>query len=50
MTEAGKKNQKLIEEAFVQIEEIALYNISEEEQKIFMEIFHRICRNLAEIK
>ena len=50
MTEAGKKNQKLIEEAFVQIEEIALYNISEEEQKIFMEIFHRIYRNLAEIK
>lgn len=50
MTESGKKNQKLIEEAFVQIEEIALYNISEEEQKIFMEIFHRICRNLAEIK
>ena len=50
MTEAGKKNQKLIEEAFVQIEEIALYNVSEEEQKIFMEIFHRICRNLAEIK
>ena len=50
MTEAGKKNQKLIEAAFVQIEEIALYNISEEEQKIFMEIFHRICRNLAEIK
>lgn len=50
MTEAGKKNQKLIEEAFVQIEEIALYNISEEEQKIFMELFHRICRNLAEIK
>lgn len=50
MTEAGKKNQKLIEEAFAQIEEIALYNISEEEQKIFMEIFHRICRNLAEIK
>ena len=50
MTKSGKKNQKLIEEAFVQIEEIALYNISEEEQKIFMEIFHRICRNLAEIK
>lgn len=50
MTEAGKKNQKLIEEAFEQIEETALHNISEEEQKVFMEIFHRICRNLAEIK
>ena len=50
MTEAGKRNQKLIEEAFEQIEETALHNISEEEQKVFMEIFHRICRNLAEIK
>ena len=50
MTEVGKKNQKLIEEAFEQIEETALHNISEEEQKIFMEIFHRICRNLGEIK
>lgn len=50
MTEVGKKNQKLIEEAFEQIEETALHNISEEEQKVFMEIFHRICRNLAEIK
>ena len=50
MTESGKKNQKLIEEAFVQIEETALHNISEEEQIVFMQIFHRICRNLAEIK
>ena len=50
MTESGKKNQKLIEEAFEQIEETALHNISEEEQKVFMEIFHKIYRNLAEIK
>ena len=50
MTESGKKNQKLIEEAFAQIEKTALHNISEEEQIVFMQIFHRICRNLAEIK
>ena len=50
MTEAGKKNQKLIEETFEKIEETALHNISEEEQKVFMEIFHKIYKNLAEIK
>ena len=50
MTESGKKNQKLVEETFEKIEETALDNISEEEQKVFMEIFHRIYRNLAEIK
>lgn len=50
MTESGKKNQKLIEETFEKIEETALHNISEEEQKVFMEIFHKIYRNLAEIK
>ena len=50
MTESGKKNQKLVEETFEKIEETALNNISEEEQKVFMEIFLRIYRNLAEIK
>ena len=50
MTDSGKKNQKLVEETFEKIEETALNNISEEEQKVFMEIFHRIYRNLAEIK
>ena len=50
MTESGKKNQKLVEETFEKIEETALNNVSEEEQKAFMEIFLRIYRNLAEIK
>ena len=50
MTESGKKNQKLVEETFEKIEETALNNVSEEEQKVFMEIFIRIYRNLAEIK
>lgn len=50
MTESGKKNQKLVEKTFEKIEETALNNVSEEEQKVFMEIFLRIYRNLAEIK
>lgn len=50
MTESGKKNQKLVEETFEKIEETALNNVSEKEQKVFMEIFLRIYRNLAEIK
>ena len=50
MTECGKKDQKLVEETFEKIEETALNNVSEEEQKVFMEIFLRIYRNLAEIK
>ena len=50
MTESGKKNQKLVEETFEKIEETALNNVSEEEQKVFMVIFLRIYRNLAEIK
>ena len=50
MTESGKKNQKLVEETFEKIEDTAFNNVSEEEQKVFMEIFLRIYRNLAEIK
>ena len=42
MTESGKKNQKLVEETFEMIEATALNNVSEEEQKVFMEIFLRI--------
>ena len=50
MTESGKKNQKLVEEAFEKIEKTALNGISEEEQKQFMDIFCRIYRNLADVK
>ena len=50
MTEFGKNKQELLEETFEKIEETALNNVSEEEQKVFMEIFLRIYRNLAEIK
>ena len=50
MTESGKENQKLVEEAFKKIDKTALNGISEEEQKLFMDIFCRIYRNLADMK
>ena len=50
MTESGKKNQKLVEEAFKNIEKTALNGISVEEQKLFMDIFCQIYRNLADMK
>ena len=50
MTESGKKNQKLVEESFEKIEKTALNGISEEEQKLFMDIFCRIYQNLADMK
>ena len=50
MTESGKKNQKLVEEAFKKIEKTALNGISVEEQKLFIDIFCRIYRNLADMK
>ena len=50
MTESGKENQKLVEEAFKKIDKTALNGISEEEQKLFMDIFCRIYRNLTDMK
>ena len=50
MTESGKENQKLVEEAFKKIDKTALNGISEEEKKLFMDIFCRIYRNLADMK
>lgn len=50
MTESGKKNQKFVEEAFKKIEKTALNGIFVEEQKLFMDIFCRIYRNLADMK
>ena len=50
MTESGKKNQKLVEEAFKKKEKTAVKGNSEEEQKLFMDIFCRIYRNLADMK
>lgn len=47
MTEKGKENQKKVEQAFQKIEETAKEGISPEELGQFMEIYHRIYRNLS---
>lgn len=47
MTEKGKENQKKVEQAFQKIEETAKEGISREELGQFMEIYHRIYRNLS---
>ena len=49
MTESGKKSQKLVEEAFVEIEEAAWKDISPEEAEVFMKIYHKIYRNLTDL-
>ena len=48
MTESGKKSQKLVEEAFVEIEEAAWKDISPEEAEAFMKIYQKIYSNLSE--
>ena len=48
MTEAGKKSQKIVEEAFVEIEDTAWKDISSEEAETFMKIYHKIYGNLSE--
>ena len=50
MTEKGKENQKKVEQAFQKIEETAKEGISEEELEQFMEIYHRIYRNLSNVE
>ena len=47
MTESGKKSQKLVEEAFVEIEEAAWKDISPEEAEAFMKIYYKIYSNLS---
>ena len=41
MTESGRKSQKLVEAAFVEIEENAWKDISSEEAETFMKIYHK---------
>ena len=48
MTESGKKNQKLIEDSFVDIEKKAWSDISREDAEAFMRIYHKIYTNLSE--
>ena len=48
MTESGKKNQKLVEEAFTNIEKKALMDISREEYEQFLSVYRKIYANLQE--
>ncbi len=48
MTEAGRKSQKIVEEAFVEIEAAAWKDISQEDAEAFMRIYHKIYGNLSE--
>ena len=48
MTETGKKNQKLVEEAFSEIEDTAWKEVSPDEAEVFMRIYHKIYSNLSE--
>ena len=50
MTEKGKENQKTVEQVFVNIEETAKEGISPEEMEQFMQVYHRIYRNLSKVE
>lgn len=48
LTESGKKNQKLVEEMFLEIEKDALDGISSEEFETFMTVYQKIYENLLQ--
>ena len=48
MTDAGRKSQKIVEEAFREIEAAAWKDISQEDAEAFMRIYHKIYDNLSE--
>ena len=48
MTESGRKSQKLVEAAFVEIEENACKDIYLDEADSFLNIYHKIYYNLSE--
>lgn len=48
LTESGKKNQKLVEEMFLEIEKDALDGISSEEFETFMAVYQKIYENLLQ--
>lgn len=48
LTESGKKNQKLVEEMFAEIEKDALAGISSEEFEAFMAVYQKIYENLLQ--
>ncbi len=48
LTEEGRKGQKIVEEGFKDIENLAFQNISKEEMEAFMKTYESICKNLWE--
>ena len=48
MTDAGRKSQKIVEEAFREIEAAAWKDISQEDAEAFLRIYHKIYSNLSE--
>lgn len=50
MTDKGKKKQQMIDEAFAEIEEMAVYDISDEEYRQFMSVYQKLYNNLLNMK
>ncbi len=48
LTEDGRKGQKIVEEGFKDIENLAFQDISKEEMEAFMKTYESICKNLWE--
>ncbi len=48
LTEEGRKGQKIVEEGFKDIENLAFQDISKEEMEAFMKTYESICKNLWE--
>lgn len=50
MTDEGKKKQQMIDEAFADIEEKAVSDISDEEYSQFMSVYQKLYNNLLNMK
>ncbi len=48
LTEDGRKGQKIVEEGFKDIENLAFQDISKKEMEAFMKTYESICKNLWE--
>ncbi len=48
LTEDGRKGQKIVEEGFKDIENLAFQDISKEKMEAFMKTYESICKNLWE--
>lgn len=50
MTDEGKRKQQMIDEAFAEIEEKAVSDISDEEYSQFMSVYQKLYNNLLNMK